>query len=682
MAGRIRDLRRMLLVTLIVGVPLIRLPDMALDGFSVPKVSILAIGVLVALSLAVAEWMVSGRGLSVNGALVPAAALCLPVILSWAVASDVRSWALLGEFGRLQGLLPSVLYATLGLLVADAFRGRTRQVVTAVAAAGGAVAVVAVVQALGLDPEWIPGESVPAYPPSTIGHFNFAGGFIALGLPAAMWLWSSGRGRGRILWTAATIVDVLAVIVTFSQGAWAAAAAAAVLIAGYSVRPRRARLAAWIGVTVIAVAVLGSVALSGLFDVDAGATARSRANLWRSAVEMAADSPIVGHGPDAYALLGNSYRTLEGALRTEVSSTNDPHSIPMAYLANAGALGLLGFLVAAYWGIRRGVGAIERDPASIALLGVVVAYLVQAIVSIDMSVLRLGFWVALGGIAAAAPGHSGETRSRVPISLRAPIAIAVIAASVGLCIASALFWLRPDIQARTGVDLLRDRDHPAAVAALKMAVEQHDVPEYRHHLIESFGASALEEGADGSRFIAELVASARYLETFPDAKGRLVTGHYLHLWGWFDPSFESAALEHFRAALRLNPVDIAARIEASESLIALGRTDEAVALLAPIAPDAAGILADYWGAYAIALLENGDRAAAVTASEEALASGGGCRAVLAEELLRLQAEVDPGPPSDPLLTTLAFSCTQDQLYFFARLVPERYRSLFLPIEGA
>lgn len=684
MAARIRDLRGVLLLTLIVAVPLIQLPDRALDGYSLPKVSILAIGVLAAVALAAVEWMLSGRGMSVTGALIPAAALFLPVAASWAIASDVRWWALLGEYSRFQGLLPSALFAGFGLLVADTFRGRTRRVVIALASTGGAVAGYAIVQALGLDPVWIPGESQSAYPPSTIGHFNFAGGFIALGLPPAMWLWLSSRGTGRILWTAVTIVDVLAVILTFSQGAWAAAAAAAVLTAGYSVRARRARVAAWIGVAAIAVAVLGSVVLSGVFDLDAGATARSRAGFWSAAGEMASESPVVGHGPDAFALQGNSFRSLETAVRTTVGPTNDPHSIPLAYLTNAGLLGFVGFVIAAYWGIRRGMAAIERDPASIALLGVILAYLVQGLVSIDMPVLRLGFWAALGGVAGALPSPRArkETSTRIAVPFRAALSVVVIVASLALSFMSVHLLLRPDIRARTGVDLLSTGRYEAAIAALDTAVDHRADPEYRHRLLTALGASAIVEGPGGGRSINELVASAIFLDTFPDREGHLLTGHYLHAWAWFEPESEPDALRHFQQALRLYPGDIDARVLASESLIALGRPDEAVTLLAPVATDASGILPEYWGAYAVALLESGDREAAVAASREALESGGGCRALLAAELLRLTTGDDPGPPADPLLRTLTFSCDQDQQYFYARLVPERYRSLFLPIERA
>ena len=672
----IRSLRRHLLLALIVVVPLFHLPGVSFDAYNQPKLTLLVIGLCVALTLRALEWARSSSRTGLNALVIPAAVLIAPLTLSW-VAADEQGWMALGRHQRFLGLLPYVLFVVLGFLVADAFRGNPRPVIIALLVSTTLVAAYAIWQIGGLDPFWKPGLTSVEYPPSTVGHFNFTGGFIALGIAPAMWLWLSG-GRGRILGAAATAISAVGLILSFSQGAWAAGAAGAVITLAYvhGGPGSWVRRAGWVLVIAIAAVTVGSVVASKFVDVDALVTARSRAGHWEAAVRMASQSPVVGSGPNAYYLTGESYRSLEDGVTTELVPADDPHSVPLAMLANAGVLGLVGFVAVGVWGLRRSVAAESRDPAAIALLGVIVAYLVQAGVTIDMPVLRLGLWTALGGVAAFSPPlKTGLPTFSKPGRVGGAIVIA--AGSIALSVAAIAFLLVPDLRAGRAQDLLDQARYQAATAEFDSAIATRADPEYRIALSAALGDAAISAGAAGDIYIDRLRRATTYLAGFSDVRGETTAGYSFHRWAWFDEEVDVEALAHFERAVELGPSNVGARVGAAEALIALDRGEEAVDLLAPVARVAGDHLGEFWASYALILTAAGDRTGAESALDTARSSGKVCRVELAAEYLRLTSGPAVRPDRD-FLSKVRFLCDLSQLYFFAGLVPEPLRGPYVP----
>ena len=675
--GTIRSLRRKLLLALIVLVPIFHLPGVSFDSYNQPKVTLLAIGVCAALTLRALEWAMSSEPRrELNGLVIPAAALVAPLTLSW-LAAEERGWMVLGRHQRFLGLLPYVLFVVLGYLVADAFRGGPRPVVFALIASTTLVATYATWQVFGLDPFWKPGETLVEFPPSTIGHFNFSGGFVALGVAPAIWLWLSG-GRGRLLGAVATALIAVGLIVSFSQGAWAAGAAAAVITVAYVQGGSGSwvRRVGWIVVIAIAAVTVGSVVASKFVEVNALATARTRAGHWAAALRMAGESPVVGSGPNAYYLTGESFRSLEDGVTTEMVPADDPHSVPLAMLANAGVLGLAGFLAVVVWGLRRSLAAVTRDPTGIALLGVIVAYLVQAGVTIDMPVLRLGLWSALGGVAALTPPLK-VSMPTFPTFGRVGGAVVIAAGSIALSIAAVAFLLIPDLRAERAQHLLDRGRYQAATEEFASVIATRADPEYRIALAGALGAAAISAGAEGEVYIDQLRRATTYLAGFSDVRGESTTGYSFHRWAWFDGEVEVEALDHFERAVELGPSNVGARVGAAEALISLGRSDEAVEMLAPVARVAGDHLGEFWASYALILVAAGDRPGAEAALDTARSSGQVCRVVLAGELLRLTSGPSVRPDPD-FLSKVRFLCDLPQLYLFAGLVPEDLRQSYVP----
>ena len=131
-------LRRALLLALVVGVPTLFLWQVTYDAYGTPKVALLVVGVSLALGVRLAEAALVGDLRRLRLALVPAVAIVAPLVVSWSLSS-YRGWSLMGLHSRYQGLLPYVVMALFGLLLADAFAGDAKPVLTALGVAGSVV---------------------------------------------------------------------------------------------------------------------------------------------------------------------------------------------------------------------------------------------------------------------------------------------------------------------------------------------------------------------------------------------------------------------------------------------------------------------------------------------------------------------------------------------------------------
>lgn len=106
--------------------PVVYTPGLLDDPYDMPKVTLLLAVVCLALSLRVAAGLLGAPWSGLRILLLPAAALSLAFVASW-LASDYRSWSLLGLYLRYGGLIPYLGVIVFGLLAADAFAGRSER---------------------------------------------------------------------------------------------------------------------------------------------------------------------------------------------------------------------------------------------------------------------------------------------------------------------------------------------------------------------------------------------------------------------------------------------------------------------------------------------------------------------------------------------------------------------------
>lgn len=647
------SLRASLLV-MVVGVPLLVAAPLY-DPYSLPKLALLLGGIGTSCGIVAARSLLGRPLRHWRPVAVPGLALCLPLAVSWLV-SPHRSWTLLGSYLRYTGVLPYVCVAVLGIFLVDAFWGRPRPLAWALSLAGGVAGTYAFAQALGLDPLWSPGRGGGSeYPPSTIGHFNFLGGFLAISLPLSIYLWvGATRAIPRIAATWAAIATVIGLLLANSQGGWAAALAGLAIVTGAfaSSRWSRARVAGMLVATFICIGIVGAVVLS-LFLPDApalGGTVRERGRLWGTALEMGADAPVVGHGPSAYALEGVRYRPLASVLSERHAKADDPHSVPMSFWSNAGAVGATGFIVFVLWVVVMGSRMARGDHLSMAFFAAVAAYIVQSTVSIDLLPLRTGLWTALAGLVISSSVARGSALDREtellttrPTPSAARVAVATMAAFAvgGTSLWYAANLVAADRRVQVGQELFAEGEVDPAVSQLRRATSFRFEPRYLNLFGEELGTAALNRGEEGAALIRKMRDVYAYLYDFPETYGILSQARTLHYWAHFEPTANREALHLLEWARSLDPENPEIDIQTSQVLIELGERSRARSLLEEWVPSLHDTFPSFWGALSTARLLDNDVPGAVEALREGLRLGpGNCHVRIAETLIERYRDDD------------------------------------------
>lgn len=587
-------IRRAILLGLVALVPLIFLRTLA-DPINVPKLGLLIIGVSIVIALRIAE-LLQDRDLSgLKLLMVPAGAVALPLSLSW-VFSPYRSWALWGSYPRLLGLLPYLFVILFGMLLAEAFRGRAFQVAWALVAAGGLSGAYALVQFAGLDPfTWsVKGADATGIVVSTLGNSNFAGGFFAIVLPVGVALFLVDRNHR---WWSGGFAAAAAGgwVVAGSEAAWAAGLAGLSVMAGIGLaRSQKLRIAGLLAAVGLAAVVVAAViaSMGGYGESTIPLTIQRRGDWWQAAVSMGEASPILGRGPNAFAIEHPRYRTIEDVRQSGLDITDDPHSVIMSFFSAGGVLGLSGYLLAAGWGLRRVFTTPTGDLVASAFAGAFVAYVIQSWVSIDTVALRTAGWTALAGLVAStspAARHivSKARKKERPQPLRALPAV-LGAASLGLVgVWAGSGLVTADAHFGHAAALVDRGEGDAALLEFEEAIAFAGNTHYRRTYGNFLGRVAPAAGESGARFIEKARDAFAFVDGLPHVNSLVDYARVLLAWSEVSPSAAEEALDLYLLAARYDPLDGVLLLEVSDVAIEQQRFDEVIRILDPVSGDVA-----------------------------------------------------------------------------------------------
>jgi len=252
---------------------------------------------------------------------------------------------------------------------------------------------------------------VTGMPADTGGGYNALGTMLVLGLPLLLALAVRRRGWGFLIFGAGAAVTAIGLVLTFARGAWLGGLAGLAVFLACVPRPTRLLLLALLLLTL----AIGRFGLTGAVPA-LGARAesipdltlnRDRIAIWRAALQIFRDHPVVGTGLGTFTMVYPRYRLPED--REPVPSRPFAHNIFLNIAAEGGVLGVLSFAsviaLALWWGARW----IRQSPADEGVIAAgVVAALVGVLVhqQVDGTVMRfhigLGMWMLLGLISAGA----------------------------------------------------------------------------------------------------------------------------------------------------------------------------------------------------------------------------------------------------------------------------------------
>ena len=565
--------RRSILLITVACVPLIMLPDYTLDPFNVPKLALLLVGTGLALLSRAVRFTLRPEAIAATRLRTPVLALFVPLLLSWALASPYKGWALWGEYERFGGLIPQIVFAGFALLVLDTFKDRHQEVLSALILAGATIGAYTVLQRFELDPFVWSGSQNGA----TLGNPNYSGSFLAICLPIALWAAFNSRGRHRDLGQLAVVPIIAGLILATSQGPWAAAVVALLVLAASVTRKPslKAGLLAMGAALALAIVMAVPFSLTEPGERLLGVTVQDRAFAGAAALQMAAENPILGSGPDTFAVEAVRYRTQEQAADA-IATIDDPHSALLYYLSSAGLLGALGFLIVAGWSLRRtwAPAPDSKGNLSPAVFAGLSAYLTATLVTHDQPTLRLSFWVLL----ALAAGQSMRPAETAPVRNKWA-AVPAIGGALTLIILGAAF-VATDRAALQGSRAALDNQPAVAIPWLESSVRFDPTLQHRKLFAQRLGELGTRRGKAGEPLYLRSKDLFRYLDRFPDVDGLIRAGRLAFAWGVkVDEAELGRALDLYgraRSADRYHPLLAAER---ADVMLEAGQVDEATASL-------------------------------------------------------------------------------------------------------
>jgi len=379
---------------------------------------------------------------------VAVAAIVVVSALSTLFAEN-RYVALFGEENHYLGLTFVLDMALLYVAVAVAFRHREDWALLGgiMAFATTLVLAYAAIQYRGLDPlGWSVNARSSTF--STLGDADTLGRYFSLVFGASAGVAVAGRGRIptglRMLGAALALAVLGAAALSTVRGTFLGIAAVLFAVPFVYLRTRdsgrRARAMAAIGAVAIVAGLAGLLAFAPVGAKaqtvlrDPGTAIRLR--LFDSAARAALDRPLLGYGPDNFAVAYPRYRRPDGTTVGVLDS--DAHNWLFQTAATTGALGLLALVVAilmsllTLWnGLTRRAGALGP-----ALLLASIAYWTHAATTIASPGVDWFPYLAFGGVASMANRGADDPqrmrkRSAGALVLAAVIGVLAFSGSVG-----------------------------------------------------------------------------------------------------------------------------------------------------------------------------------------------------------------------------------------------------------
>jgi len=314
--------------------------------------------------------------------------------------------------------------ALLSVAAAAHFRRFPEQIpalLRALAISGTLAALYGIGQFFGFDPlqpaaAYRAGEGIWSIvrPPGTLGHADYFGVYLLFVAFSAAALWAIEK---QPRWKAACAVSCIALALSGTRAALLGLAAGALFVA-IRLRPRlrfiHAATAAALCVAFVAfyISPMGTPVRARVRWASDDARGGARLLLWRDSLRMAAARPLLGYGPETFALEFPRFQSVELARAYPDFYHESPHNMFLDALTAQGAPGLLTLALFPVLGIAAALRARANWLAG-GLLAVLVAQ--QFACFVLPNALLFGIFVAiltaLAPVSDAKPARFGVPRA-------------------------------------------------------------------------------------------------------------------------------------------------------------------------------------------------------------------------------------------------------------------------------
>lgn len=588
------------------------------DVFEIVKVSIERMLVLVA--LAAWAWDILRRGGKIRHSPVDWLILAFVVWIAITTALSVH-WptALLGRPRRYEGLVTFLTYALIYFLVLQHADGAKRivRLVQTLFWSSILVACFGIAQFLGLQLDgWRPVgfEATRAF--ATYGNPDFLGGFLIFTVCAALGLALLEPRRGwRMIYWLGFALNGVALIVTFTRGAWIGGFISLVVLAIAAWRQRATmRKIDWVPAgasIVVAIAVvwrsLSSSSevlnfgrrIASIFEFRSG-SGQTRTYIWQTALDSIKERPIQGWGADTFRLAFTKYKPAEyvGIVGGSTGADN-AHNYLLQLASGVGIPGALMFCAVFVWAGVRSFGTVFKrsdQPTNLilaALWAASVGYLVHLLFGISVTGVTFLLWIALAAVLVP----SART-----IQVKA-VKWGVVAAVVLIVLAgTGIVFQGITLGADGAYQEAQTAGSPAErTAGAERAMDLNSLnPEYRlsvgiTNLAEmsanlQAGAQAQQTGQDPTRYAEAIRRGFAQAETALKGAIAFIPGEYDNyvalatLYNFSaavmeDPNLYQKATEVARQGMEVMPLGTTIRVQLARALVGTGRTAEAVTAL-------------------------------------------------------------------------------------------------------
>jgi O-antigen ligase len=317
------------------------------------------------------------------------------VAVAAAALSISPAASLAGTYGRYESLPMRLAYV--GLFCGAAWLGDRERIVPGFLLGCGVAAVETLYQLA---------TGALARPDGNLGQPNLLGALLAMALVLAVDRARLSASPARRAWVALVALYGAALVVSTSRSGWLGALIGICVLVVFAVPARwlRPALAAGGLVVLVAAAVLVLSPLRGL-NQDTGS---ARLGVWRDALSVVAERPVLGWGEETLGLVFGRYQTHDW----EPGHNFDrAHSMPLDLAATQGLMGVLAcaWLFASWW-----VGVWQRraiSPGAAGFAGAAAAYLAWSLLNFDWAPATAAFWL-LAGAGWSPPDGDGAWRRR------------------------------------------------------------------------------------------------------------------------------------------------------------------------------------------------------------------------------------------------------------------------------